>query len=312
VTSEYSPTDDRVVVGGRAILDLRHFTSAQQLASIGRIEGVALVIVPESLAAAYTAIPTDGVAATVYVPDGANVRAHVGQLEVGGDGIGAPDELLVVCGMLIVTSPVTGPVPHRIHVVGSVLAPRGSEAALGPAIAGTGTANYYPHVDGQSFKAISGQARISGAMLANPVGRPEDVLIVAGQAVVTGEIAAVGYRQVLVAGQLVAPSASRDVLEPRIDLHGQVAWHRGDEPYTFYGEATLGPDFFRLLDARVALVVFGELVIGAGVTEAMMRDKVTGISVFGDVVVPPELLGVTQLLATDTFGTIRAGDGPGS
>jgi hypothetical protein len=55
-----------------------------QLAAIGRIENVALVIVPESLAGAYAAIPSSHVAATIYVPDGVNVRVHTGALVVGG------------------------------------------------------------------------------------------------------------------------------------------------------------------------------------------------------------------------------------
>ena len=43
----------------------------------------------------------------------------------------------------------------------------------------------------------------------------------------------------------------------------------------------------------------------------MLREKVTGISVFGDVTGPPELVGALQVLTTDAFGTIRAADGQG-
>ena len=128
-------------------------------------------------------------AATIYVPDGANVRVHTGALVVGGDGLGAADDVLIVIGMLVITSPVTGPVPQRIHVVGSVLAPRGSESALGPALAGgTGGVTYYRYADGQDIKVLSGQVRLSGAMLANPAGQPDDILIAAGQVVMTGEV----------------------------------------------------------------------------------------------------------------------------
>ena len=307
------PADDRVVMSDQPVVDFSHLTSPEQLAAIGRIEGVALVIVPESLAGAYAAIPSSGVAATVYVPDGANVRVHTGALVVGGDGLGAADDVLIVTGLLVITSPVTGPVPRRIHVIGSVLAPRGSESALGPALAGgSGVVSYYPHTDAQDIKVLSGQVRLSGAMLANSAGQPDDLLIAAGQVVVTGPVTTVGYRQVIIAGQVAAPAASRDVIEPRVQIQGQAGWYRGDDPRVFYEDTALGPDFFRLLDQPVSLVVLGDLTIADGVTEAAMREKVTGICVFGDVTAPPGLVGVVQALTTDAFGSIRASDGPGS
>jgi hypothetical protein len=313
VMNENQPASDRVVVSEQAVADFRHLTAPEQLAAIDRIERVALVIVPESLAAAYAAIPSSQVAATIYVPDGANVRVHTGVLVTGGDGIGAADDVLIITGMLIITSPVTGPVPQRIHVVGSVLAPRGSEAALGPALAGgTGGVSYYTPASGQDIKVLSGQVKLSGAMLANPAGQADDMLIAAGQVVITGEVTAVGYRQVIIAGQVAAPAASRDVIEPRAQVQGQAAWYRGDDPRVFFADTSLGPDFFRLLDHPVSLVVLGALTITAGVTEAMMREKITGISVFGDTTAPPGLVGVLQVLTTDAFGAIRAGDGPGS
>jgi len=311
--NENEPASDGVVVSNQPVADFSHLTEPEQLTAISRIEHVALVIVPESLAGAYAAIPSSGVAATIYVPGGANVRVHTGALMVGGDGIGAADDVLIITGMLIITSRVTGPVPKRIYVVGTVLAPRGSEAALGPALAGgTGGVSYYTPAAGQDIKVLSGQVRLSGAMLANPAGQADDMLIAAGQVVITGEVATVGYRQVIIAGQLAAPAASRDVVEPRVQVQGQAAWYRGDDPRVFYDDTSLGPDFFRLLDHPATLVVLGDLTITAGVTEAMMREKITGISVFGDATAPPEIVGMLQALTTDAFGAIRASDGPGS
>jgi hypothetical protein len=311
--NENKSADDRVVISDQPVADFSHLTAPEQLGAISRIEHVALVIVPESLAAAYAAIPSSRVASTVYVPDGAPVRVHTGALVAGGDGIGAADDVLIITGMLIITSPVTGPVPRQIHVVGSVLAPRGSEAGLGPALAGvTGQVSYYTPTDGQGIKVHTGQVRLSGALLANPAGQADDILIAAGQVVITGEVTQVGYRQVIIAGQLAAPAASRDVIEPRAQLQGQAAWYRGDDPRVFYNETSLGPDFFRVLAQPVSLVVLADLTITAGVTEAMMREKITGISVFGDATAPPGLVGVLQALTTDAFGLIRADDGPGS
>ena len=306
-------SQDRVVISDQPVVDFSHLTSPEQLAAISEIKDVALVIVPESLAAAYTAIPSSDIASTIYVPDGGHVRMHTGALVVGGDGIGADDDVLVVVGMLVITSPVANPLPRRIYVIGSVLAPRGSEPLLGPALAGgTGGVSYYQHADGQEVKLLSGQVKLSGAMLANPAGRPDDILIAAGQIVVSGEVSTVGYQSVIIAGQVAAPAASRDTIEPVAQIQGQAGWYEGGAPRVFTADATLGADFFRLLDHPVSLVVFGDLTIAAGVSEAMMREKITGITVFGDAAAPPELMGMLQVLATDVFGDIRASDGPGS
>jgi hypothetical protein len=301
------------VLRGNGLVDFSHLRSPEDLSSVKRIENVGAVIVPESLAAAYAAIPASKVGGTVFVPDGLNVRVHTGSLVVAGDGLGAAEDMLVVVGMLIITSPVTGVVPKRVAVVGSVLAPRGSEQALGPALAGgVGSVTYYRYTEGQDFRALTGQVKLSGATLANPAGQPDDVLVVAGQTVLTGPVTTVGYAQVIVVGQFIAPKASRDLLEPRMQVAGQVAWYDSDDPRMIFDETRLGPDFFRLLDHPVSLLVFDDLSIAPGVTETMVRDKITDILLFADVTAPAELVGQLQVLVTDAYGTIRAADGPGS
>ena len=307
------------VVRDEAILDLSHLTEPGQLAAISRIEDVAVVVVPESLAAAYAKIPTVDVASTLYVPSGVNVRLQTGSLSVGGDGLGGENDVLVVIGLLLITSPVTGPVPKRIYVVGSVLAPRGSEQVLGQALAGgSGGVSYYEHADGQHVKVLSGQVKLSPAVLANTAGRPDDILVAAGEVVITGEVTSVGYALALIAGQLAAPAASRDVLEPAIQTQGQVTWYEGANPRVFNGSASIGPDFLRLLAGPTSLVVLGDLTLEETVTEAALQEKVAGLAVFGDVIAPAGLIGVVQFLATDVFGDMmtteqardRASDGP--
>jgi hypothetical protein len=308
--SETEPAAEGVVLRDQPVLDLSHLTSPDQMAGISRIEDVAVVVVPQSLAGAYAAISVSDVAGTIFVPDGANVRLHSGAMVAGGDGLGAADDVLVVIGMLVITSPVTGPVPQRIYVIGSVLAPRGSEAALGPALAGgSGGVSYYPHRDDQDVRVLSGQVRLSGAMLANPAGQAGDILITAGQVAVTGDVTTLGYRLVMVAGQFAAPAASRDAIEPFVQVQGQAGWYQGGNPRVFYQDTTLGPDFFRLLDKPVSLVVFGDLTIADGVTEDMVREKVASVVLFGDATAPAGLVAVLQVLAGDMFGEIRASGG---
>jgi hypothetical protein len=300
-----------VVTGDQAVLDLSHLTSPDELATISRIEGVGAVIVPEALASAYLRIPTSGVGGTVFVPDGAKVRVHTGTLTVGGEGLGAADDILVVVGLLIVATPVTGQVPSRIHVIGMVLAPRGSESVLGASLAGgTGTVLYYRHGEDQDIKVLTGQVKVSAALLANRSGGSDDLLVAAGQVIVSGPVEDVGFRQVLVAGQLVAPAASRDALEPRLQVVGQMVWYLADDVRVIYDDTRISPDFFGLLDRPVSLVLFGDVVIEAGTTTEMVRQKVRDIVLFSTLTAPPDLVPVLQVLTTEAFGTIRAADGP--
>jgi hypothetical protein len=302
-----------VVLRDQAVVDLSHLTSPEQLAAIGRIEDVALVIVPESLAPAYLAICVSGIAATVYVPDGARVRTHTGLMVVAGDGIGAGDDVLIVIGALLITSPVTGSLPCQIHVTGLILAPHGSESALGPVlITSTGNVSYYPYAEGQDVTVLSGEVSLSGAMLEDRAGQTNDILLAAGEVVLTGEVREVGYRLVVIAGDLAAPEGSREVLEPRLQVHGEVAWYSGASPRAFHGSTSLGAGFFRQFEEPATVVSFGELKILPDVTESLLREKVRGFTLFGRTSAPAELVGVIQFLATDAFQPIEASDGPGS
>lgn len=301
---------DDGVIRQRGVLDLSRFTSADDLADIRGIDQIGVAIVPDSLAVPFSRIPSTHVGSVIYVPSGANVRVHTGALVLGGDGLGSADDVLVVVGAMLITSPVTGAVPRAIHVIGSILAPKGSEAVLGPALGdGTGAVYYFTYHEGQDIKVSGGQVKMSGATFANPAGQPDDILVVAGQIVVTGPVTKVGFAKVIVGGQFVGPAASQDVLEPWLEAQGQIAWYRGDNPWVVMDSMELGPDFFRLLNEPISLVVMDTLTIQPGVTEDAVREKVVGITLFDDIVAPPELVSVLQALTTDALGSIRAADG---
>lgn len=301
---------DDGVIRRRAVLDLTRFTSADDLADIRGIDRIGVAIVPDSLAVAFSRIPTTRVGSVIYAPGGTDVRVHTGSLVLGGDGLGAADDVLIVVGMLLITSPVTGAVPRAIHVIGSILAPRGSEATLGPILgSSTGAVYYFNYREGQEIKVSGGQVKMSGATFANPAGQPDDILVVAGQIVVTGPVTKVGFAKVIVGGQFVAPAASQDVLEPWLEAGGQIAWYRGDNPWVAMESTALGPDFFRLLNEPISLVVMDTVTIQSGVTEDAVREKVVGITLFDDIVAPPELVSVLQALTTDALGSIRVADG---
>jgi len=161
-------TDRRLagVIQDVAMLDLTPMTSAEELAGITRISDVAIVLVPESLMAAVVGIPMDDVAMVVPVPTGVEVREHTGALVMGGEALADPDAenaALIVMGTLILTSQVPRVTYRQVIVMGLVLAPHGSESALGAGLTRvTGSVDYYPAAEGQEVKVSTGQLRASG------------------------------------------------------------------------------------------------------------------------------------------------------
>jgi hypothetical protein len=92
-----------------AILDLTGMKSTEELAGLGSISRVGVVLVPESLMSGLLAIPMEKVGATVPVPTGENVKLVTGQMKTTGEalaGAGREEDVLVVAGQLLVTTPV--------------------------------------------------------------------------------------------------------------------------------------------------------------------------------------------------------------
>ena len=173
-------TDRRLAgeINDVALLDLTPLRSAEELAGITRISDVAIILVPESLMAAAVGIPMDDVAMVVPVPDGVEVRVHTGSLVMGGEALAGPGvehATLLVTGTLILTSPVHKVAYRQIIVMGLVLAPSGSESALGAGLTRvTGSVDYYPYAEGQEVRVSTGEVRADGELFANPTGGPDD------------------------------------------------------------------------------------------------------------------------------------------
>jgi hypothetical protein len=306
-------TDRRLagVIADVAMLDLTAMSSAEDLADITMIKDVAMVVVPESLMAAVVGIPMDDVAMVVPVPGGTEVRTHTGSLVMGGEALASPDAenaVLLVMGTLILTSPVQRVTYRQIVVMGLVLAPHGSEAALGVGLTRvTGSVDFYPYAEGQEVKVSTGQLRASGEVLANPGGNPDDILVVAGQLLVTGPVSTIGFRRIVVAGQVLAPRDSQPVLGPLATVKGQLAWYTG-QPRFFVGEDRFGRGFFELLDEPLSLALVGRFEIDPDVPAELLREKVAEITLVGKLVAPRQLIGVLQLLTTEKVGTIAVAE----
>jgi hypothetical protein len=300
------------VISGREFLDLTHLNSVEKISELRDIE---IIAVPEQLAGEINRIPMHNVQLVVPIPDGVRPKFHQGMVTLGGGALalaGAETEFILVLGALVFTTPVTESKVAGIAAIGLVAAPTGSEDALGLAIARSiGAVHYFPYVEGQQIKAFAGQPNLSGSTLANENGTPDDILIVAGQLVVTGPVRQLGFRQIVIAGQAILPRGGRDMIGQALQAHGQVIWYVGNDVRLIFGRESYGPEFFELVEEPLSLIVFGELCIEPGVEATTLRDKIAGIALFGNIKAPRAAIPAVQYRVTDSFGSISVEDEPG-
>ena len=299
------------VIRNVAVLDLTTMRSREELAGIKSIRNVANVIVPESLAGQLAAIPMRNVANVLPVPDGARVNAHVGALILDGAALAAATDIptvLLLTGALVITSPVERVGFHDIVTVGAVVAPAGSEAALTPVLRRVvGRVAYYPWAEGQQVRVFQGDTRVKGDVLANPGGSSNDIAIAAGTLLVTSPVPALGFRQVMVVGTLLAPEESEVVLSPALNVVGDAIWYTAP-PRLFTGKDRFAEAFFELLDGPVTLVLNGDFELAHDVSAEVVKERVAAIALNGVLRAPASLVPLLQVLAVHKQGVIKTLD----
>ena len=294
----------------RTMLDLTAMRSPNDLQHLTELRDIQLVAVPESLASYVHRLPQQDVTLVATVPDGLRLRTRTGMTQVSGDSLSYPNahkEFLAVVGALIFTSPVTKIDLAGMAVVGAVLAPIGSERAISTALSSVvGLVTYFPYVEGQQIKAHSGQTTLNAATLEDTSGGPDNILLVAGQLVVTGDVRSVAYREIIAVGQAILPRASQDVLGPVMRVEGQTIWYRGTTPRLIMGEEEFGQQFLELVDEPISLIVFGHVRFSDDVSPDILRAKVAEIVLFGSIRAPKNVIPVVQFLTPEKFGVIEA------
>ncbi len=203
------------VIEKLGLLDLTGMKSPDDLAGIARIENVGLILVPESLLGKLSSIPMKNVGSTVPIPEGENVRLMTGAIKLSGEALADPavaEDTLVVAGVLHVTTPIERVAYRRVVVVGVVLAPKGSEAAIGAAISRLqGVAVYYSG----SHRVLIGQERLSSAFL--DLLEDQTLLVLVGgfrvEPDVTPDLLRRKVREIALIGSLNAPRAVVPLLQ---------------------------------------------------------------------------------------------------
>jgi hypothetical protein len=296
------------------VLDLSGMESAEALEGVTGISNVGVILVPRHLMQKLSTIPMANVGSTIPVPDGARLRAFTGETVLSGDALanedGGPDDVLVLTGELVLTSPVRKVGYGQLIATGEIIAPEGSETALGAGLTRmTGELMYYPYSEGSAVRIRSGYQQVSGEELANPAGQPTDILLVMGTLAVTSPIERLGYQHLVVTGTLVAPPGSEAALTGRVTaLGGQVVYTTA-RPRELTGRHTLPRAFFEYLDEPVLLILTGRCTIEDDVPSDLFKQKVAGIIQTGRLTASREIAGLVQALAIQQTGRISISDG---
>jgi hypothetical protein len=297
-----------------AMLDLTGAQAASALDGVTRITHVAAILVPESLLPRLSSIPMDNVAATVPLRDGQRVRVMSGTITLSGEALAnagdQSDDALVIAGQLVVTSPISRIGFADLIVLGEVIAPSGSETALGAGLSRlSGDLVYYPYVEGAALRVVGSQTS-SGDALANVNGQPTDILLVTGQLVVTSPIQRLGYQQITAVGHLVVPaSTEQEVIGHMASLKGQLVTYTAP-PRVFHGKDHFSAGFFELLGEPITLVLEGRFSFDDDVAPELLRRSLGGIVLNGKIRAPRKLLPMLQVLCIAREGKIESLDVP--
>ena len=297
------------------MLDLSGLDAPEALDGVVSIRNVGVIIVPEPLVPRLNRIPMRNVGSTIPVPAGARPRIFSGETILSGEALanadGNPDDVLIVTGTLAITSPVAKVGYSQFIASGEVIAPEGSEAALGSGLSRmSGDLFYYPYTAGSSVRVRVGAQELTGRDLANPSGQESDILLVVGTLAVSGQVERLGYQQVVVVGTTVLPPGCEDVLAGRvISVGGRVVYSTAPLRQ-FTGNDSFGRDFFEYLDEPILLSYTGNCTLEEDVTPDLLKQKVAGIILTGNLIAPRAALGAVQALTLAKRGNISASDDP--
>ncbi len=210
-------------------------------------------------------------------------------------------------GLLDLTKSEPGDIARMgpINNVGAILVPESLVGELMD-IPMNNTGAIVPIPEGANVRAHTGQVKMTGEALANLEGNAEDVLVVAGQLVITTPVEKVGYKEFIVVGQVLGPRGSETALATGLTrLTGQIAYYPEGARF-FVGKSRFAREFFELLQEPLAMVIIGKYVIESDVSVSLLRDKVSEIVLLGELTAPEELVGILQVLTIENYGEIAA------
>ncbi|WP_274365881.1 hypothetical protein [Paenibacillus thermotolerans] len=156
-------------------------------------------------------------------------------------------------------------------------------------------------------KLLTGDVKLRGDFLENASGDPDETLLVTGVLMITSPFQKVGYKSLILIGEIFAPKECEHLLTSSISqMCGELYFYES-EPKIFTGQDRFDHDFFSYLKKPVTLFLRGDFIIEADVTPELLQEKVTELYLWGNVQTADRkqaslLLALTAL----KYGEIRA------
>lgn len=163
-----------------------------------------------------------------------------------------------------------------------------------------------PHTTGKVV-FLSGNVSLGGEYFANSNGTPEDILVIAGQAIITSAVAKIGFQDIVVAGELILPKGSEVVLGSALSrILGEVIYYSNTTNVRlFIGNDTFSNSFFDFIEDKITMVLIGSFEMDDDVQIESIRSKVSEIILKGDLTASKSIVPLLQYLATSKKGTIN-------
>ncbi len=132
-------------------------------------------------------------------------------------------------------------------------------------------------------KLLTGDLRLEGDFLANEKGDPDEALLVVGTLMITSAVQAIGFKSVMLTGELFAPKGCESIVTSAISkLIGELHFY-ADEPRVFTGRDRFTSDFFQYLKQPVSLILRGEFSFDADVSIELLQAKVSEVFLWGNI-----------------------------
>lgn len=147
---------------------------------------------------------------------------------------------------------------------------------------------------------MTGQVKMTGEALAE--GSPEILLIVTGQIFITTKVQEIGYREIWLTGQVIAPRGSEGAISKKFTkLTGQAFYYPEGSRLVMMVSETWDRAFIELLPEQTPYtIMMGNVVIEDDVTIELLKSKISSIALMmGNIKARKELLPVVQLLTVE-------------
>ncbi len=156
-------------------------------------------------------------------------------------------------------------------------------------------------------KLLTGDLKLRGEFLENANGNPDETLIVAGGLMITSPFQKVGYKSLILTGEIFAPKECEHELTASLSqLYGELFLYT-HEPRMFSGDDLFGREFFAYLKQPVTMFLRGDFVIEADVPLELLQEKVSEVYLWGSIQTANRKQAALLLtLTTLKYGDIRA------